>query len=171
MKLAYISETTIPSRSASVVHVLKMCEAFGKLGHEVTMFYVSVGKPDMREICGSYGVDHRFNAVGLEKAARRTFLYEYGLRVGWMVRKARPELAVCRNLPGCLACAALGIPVVYEAHMPTSSRGAASDHLFRLLLKLRHLRGIVVISRALKEYFEANYRINDKRIVVLPDAA
>lgn len=154
-----------------MVHVLKMCEAFGKLGHEVTMFFVSAGKPDMGEVCGCYGVEHRFDAVGVERVARRTFLYEYGLRIAWKVCRMRPDLAVCRSLPACLACAALGVPVVYEAHMPTSSRGPTSDRLFRLLLKLRHLRGIVVISRALKEHFEQNYRLNTKRIVVLPDAA
>lgn len=171
MKLAYVSETVIPSRSASVVHVLKMCEAFSKLGNDVTMFYVAVNSPDMKQVCRSYGVEHKFEAVGVEKADRRTFLYEYGLRVAWQVRKLRPGVAVCRSLPGCLACAALGIPVIYEAHMPTASRGAVSDRLFRMLLRLRQLRGIVVISSALKEYFETGYRLNGKRIVVLPDAA
>lgn len=171
MKLVYVSETVIPSRSASVVHVLKMCEAFSKLGHNVTMFYVAAGSPDMEQVCQAYGVEHGFEAVGLEKSDRRTFLYEYGLRVAWQARRLRPAVAVCRSLPGCLACGILGVPVIYEAHMPTASRGAVSDRIFRMLLRLRQLRGIVVISSALKEYFEAGYRLNGKRIVVLPDAA
>lgn len=171
MRLAYISETVIPSRSASVVHVLKMCEAFSRLGHDVTMFYVSGGGLDMKDVYESYGIQHGFESVGVEKASRRTFLYEYGLRIAWKTQKLRPDLAVCRSLPACLACAVLGVPIVYEAHMPTRSRGAVSDNLFRVLLKLRQLRGIVVISGALREHFEKNYKLNGKQIVVLPDAA
>lgn len=171
MRLAYISETIIPSRSASVVHVLKMCEAFSKLGHDVTMFYVLAEAADMKDVRAAYGIDHEFDCVGVEKAGRRTFLYEYGLRIALKVRRLHPDLAVCRSLPACLGCAVLGVPVVYEAHMPTRSRGAASDKLFKLLIRRRALRGIVVISGALKRHFESHYRLNDKKVVVLPDAA
>lgn len=171
MKIAYLSETVIPSRSASVVHVLKMCEALAELGHEVRLFYVSSGDAAMERVFESYGIRDRFETTGIAMADRRTFLYEYGLRVAWRIRRLNPELAVCRSVPGCLACAVLGVPVVYEAHMPTRDRGAKTDRLFRILLKMPALRGLVVISGALKEYFEENYRLNGKEILVLPDAA
>lgn len=171
MKLAYISETVIPSRSASVVHVLRMCEAFKRLGHEVTLFYVSVGDADIEHVFEAYGIQDRFRSVGVARAGRRAFLYEYGLKVALAVRRLRPDLAVCRTIPACLACGLLGVPVVYEAHMPASSRGRTTDRLFRLLLKLPRLRGVVVISNALRDHFEKHYRLNGKRILVLPDAA
>lgn len=171
MKLAYVSETRIPSRSASVVHVLKMCEAFRALGHDVTLFYVQAGESDINGIFSAYGIRRRFNAVGIPRAVRRTFLYEYGLRVARQVRTLNADLAVCRTVPGAFACAALGVPVVYEAHMPARDRGRVTDWLFRALLRLRPLLGLVVISEALREYFEENYRLNGKEILVLPDAA
>lgn len=107
----------------------------------------------------------------MRRATRRTFLYEYGLRVAVQARKLGPDLAVCRSVPACLACAALGMPVVYEAHMPTQSRGTTTDRLFRILLRLPTLKGIVVISEALKDYFEDRYKLENKQILVLPDAA
>ena len=38
MKVYYISPSTIPSRSANLVHVLFMSDALLKLGHKVTLF-------------------------------------------------------------------------------------------------------------------------------------
>ena len=38
MKLAYISPSVLPSRSANSVHVMQQCEALGKLGVDVTLF-------------------------------------------------------------------------------------------------------------------------------------
>lgn len=171
MKLAYISETIIPSRSASVVHVLRMCEAFRKLGHDVTLFYVAAENTDLDRMFQSYGIQFRFEMFGVPRAGRRTFLYEYGLRVAAKTRAMNPDLAVCRNIPGCLACAALGVPVVYEAHMPARSRGQATEWLFRLLLRRKAFLGLVVISESLKRYFEGNYDLRGREILVLPDAA
>ena len=37
MKLAYLSAAKIPSREANSIHVMKMCQAFGRLGHDVTL--------------------------------------------------------------------------------------------------------------------------------------
>lgn len=38
MKLAYISPSVLPSRSANSVHVMQQCDALGKLGVDVTLF-------------------------------------------------------------------------------------------------------------------------------------
>jgi hypothetical protein len=44
MKLAYLSNAKIPSREANSIHVMKMCQALGQLGHEVTLL-----TPDVRD--------------------------------------------------------------------------------------------------------------------------
>ena len=37
VKLAYLSNSWIPSREANSIHVMKMCQAFARSGHEVTL--------------------------------------------------------------------------------------------------------------------------------------
>ena len=37
MKIAYISKSFIPSRTANSIHVMKMCSALAENGHEVTL--------------------------------------------------------------------------------------------------------------------------------------
>lgn len=59
MKLAYISPSIIPSRSANSVHVIQQCDALGRLGVDVTLFAKrSQRKIDLyAEIRSAYGVD------------------------------------------------------------------------------------------------------------------
>ena len=37
MRIAYLSGTPIPSRAATSVHVMKMCQALAAQGHEVSL--------------------------------------------------------------------------------------------------------------------------------------
>ena len=37
MKILYISNSIIPSRTANSIHVMKMCQAFADNGHEVVL--------------------------------------------------------------------------------------------------------------------------------------
>jgi UDP:flavonoid glycosyltransferase YjiC (YdhE family) len=37
MKIVYISNSIIPSRTANSIHVMKMCQAFADNGHEVVL--------------------------------------------------------------------------------------------------------------------------------------
>lgn len=47
MKIAYLSSSEIPSRSASSVHVMKMCQAFARNGHDVTLFGLDGSQEDV----------------------------------------------------------------------------------------------------------------------------
>ena len=38
MKILYISQSVIPSKSANSIHVMKMCSALSKLGNQVDLF-------------------------------------------------------------------------------------------------------------------------------------
>ena len=37
MKIVYISSSTIPSRAANSIHVMKMCQAFANNGYDVVL--------------------------------------------------------------------------------------------------------------------------------------
>ena len=39
-KIYYISELNLPNKSAYSIHVMKMCEAFSKLGYSVILFTI-----------------------------------------------------------------------------------------------------------------------------------
>lgn len=66
MKITYISSSTIPSRTANSIHVMKMCQAFAKNGHEVTLLAPDNHKeyePSVECVYDYYGVDQCFEII------------------------------------------------------------------------------------------------------------
>jgi glycosyltransferase involved in cell wall biosynthesis len=59
MKLAYISPSILPSRSANSVHAMQQCDALGKLGVDVTLFAKRLRRSTdlLAEVRSAYGVD------------------------------------------------------------------------------------------------------------------
>ena len=44
MKITYLSNTAIPSSVASSIQIVKMCEAFASLGHDVNLITTNASK-------------------------------------------------------------------------------------------------------------------------------
>ena len=60
MRIVYISDSAIPSSSPNSVHVMKMCQAFTCLGHQVTLVAPDVSdglEPGVSDIYAFYGVE------------------------------------------------------------------------------------------------------------------
>ena len=73
MKVAYISSSSIPSRSANSIHVMKMCQAFAKNGHEVTLLAPDNHKdyePDVECVYDYYGVDQCSGLIQIDTSMR-----------------------------------------------------------------------------------------------------
>src|SRR3989338_9997638 len=114
MKVAYLAESIIPSRTANSIHVMRMCEAFANHGHEVTLFVPhrrDEREPGITDVFGFYGVRPNF---------RIRFLAWPALPYGWIftcldfvlkVGRLRPDLIYARFLYGCIFPALLGFKV------------------------------------------------------------
>ena len=63
MKIVYISNSIIPSRTANSIHVMKMCQAFADNGHEVVLLAPDRYKEyeeDIDDVYEYYGVRKNF---------------------------------------------------------------------------------------------------------------
>lgn len=150
MKLLYVSLSYIPSRRASSVHVMRMCAALARTGHVVEL----VGKRSTEEHSDDdhafYGVDHNFTVSKLPRPAWRGGGVVFAAAVARLLlaRKRGVELVYSREPVGAMLAAELGCDVVFESH------GIPVERSQRLLLKRlvshRRLRGLVVISDALR---------------------
>lgn len=170
MKIVYISSSIIPSRWANGIQVMKMCQAFAKNGHNVTLF-ARKGK----HTCGNdytyYGVDECFD---IKKVPWPPIKGGGGI-YGWhcfrhLSRMAQPELVYGRSIYGTLAAVRLGLPCIYEAHTPPHNR--IHYLMERELFGARSFRHLVVISQALKEEYKRLYSwLRDNQIIVAHDGA
>ena len=155
MKIAYLSESALPSRAANSVHVMNMCAAFANLGHEVLLL-AHVGDKGMMpsdELFSFYGLAPGFEVKRFRIPNVRGRPYWYGMRAALQARVWWADLAYGRDLYSCFFAVLLGLPVVYEAHAPSETQRPAKAWVTRQLLGSSYLKRLVVISDALGRTF------------------
>ena len=170
MKIIYLSTSTVPSKSANSIHVMKMCQAFAKGGHDVTLITQKKAKTEFISDYEYYGVQPLFKIKKYRSLLKRGSLYITALQATLFSLKNRPDIVYGRNIFGCLLSSFLGIPTIVELHQPPEEVGIGIGKYFlKLLVSLKNLKKIVVISEALKKHISATYiRVNYFLFLKLP---
>lgn len=175
LRILYLSESYIPSRRANSVHVVRMCAALARAGHDVCL----VGKhcperfePGVDDDHAFYGVAPRFPVVKLPRPLGKGGGLVFGLRMRRLLAAKREavDLIYSRDIVGAWLARRLGVPLIFEAHVPP--RGRWSHHLHAAVMRSPSLRRLVVISHALAGELERRGltpRHGD--VAVVPDAA
>jgi len=169
MKIVYISAGEIPSNKANSIQVMKVCQAFARLGHAVTLLSPAAQaiEPAWQDLAAHYGLTTPFELQFLPLQSgwkRRDFAWK-------AVRKARSlgaELIYARALPPAVLGLLAGIPVVLEMHqLPGGSFGPV---WYRQFLQLPGRKRLVTITHALKLALESKYRpiLPESQVVVAP---
>lgn len=174
LKIVYISSSTIPSRAANSIHVMKMCQAFAKNGHEVILL-----APDRRydtefgvqDVYSYYGVEACFELIKLPWLSIKGRGYIYGLIAALRARSLKPDLTYCRNTPSCYFATMLGLSAILESHTPMEEAGRVNDWLFKNIIQSKHLQKLVVITHALKSHYLERYPFIRNTLLVAPDGA
>jgi glycosyltransferase involved in cell wall biosynthesis len=155
---------------AHAVQIVKICEAFGKLGHDVTLFAVR-GDADPETTYARYGVERRFR---IEMPARRFKYFKKPRFVSWL--RGRPDFKQAdvyfgRDIASLAAAARLGKPVIYEAHaMPRP--GTSRWRMLERLLNSPNFSHMVCVTTTLaKAHLEQFPALATKPVLVIPNAA
>ena len=176
MKIAYLSSSMIPSQKANSIQVMKMCNAFSELGHEVSLFAKSVtsNNTDIGSIRKYYGIKNEFNIYHITASNIRLLGgLEYGYKVIKKIIKLQinPDILYGRNLYALIACLKLNKPIIYESHaVPVLGRKQLENFLFS---KPQFLK-LIVINKALYDYYINNFKIlknNPDKILIAADGA
>lgn len=173
MRIAYFIDTEIPSPRANTVHVMRMCQAFSRAGHDVQLL---CDKPAAEstgaDIWDRYGIEKRFH---IERISLPNWVRKYGHRFGLMlsakkkVQKMGPcDVAYGRSLYA-LNYLKRKKPFIYESHREPDRLNLMYE---KKILSHRNCLGLVVISQALKNrYLEICPFLREKDITVLHDCA
>lgn len=155
MKIAYLSESHIPSREANAVHVMKMCQALVRSGHEVRLYAIQSGRDEeTSDLHGYYGVEPVF-AIRRHTVASRWGRVSYSVRASRDVEAWPADAVVGRDLLGCFLAARRGTPTVWDTHMGTFLDRPHWRWLFRRFLRTPGARGVMTNCAALREAIEA----------------
>ena len=171
MKLFYISNTGIPSRTASSFHVTKMFQAFAQEGICANLVVPRIDNRSVlrkTDFMQHYGVN-LFPEIRYIRATRALRRQDYSVRSALLAKKNGADLVYSRNIAAAVWSSTLGIPTIYESHGLPNSR--ASQRYFKILTICYAFRYVVVISEALKKLFLKKYggRLPRNKIVVAHD--
>ena len=153
MRIAYLSESKIPSREANSIHVMKMCEAFARLGHDVTLVAPLTGEDfeaDVADPFVYYGVDPCFAVKRLARWGFRGGKSIYGWHAGRLARYLGADRAVGRCLYSCAVAARMGVPTIWDAHMGTFLKRWYQRPVFEWMINAPSFLGVTTNCDALR---------------------
>ena len=175
MNILYLSSSTVPSRAANSVQVVKMCDAMVRAGHAVRLFCRSpeAGAAELDRVRAQYGIGTELQLEPVRQPKGR-FLGRalYARRVA---KRAAPHLAdtdllYARDIYSLVALRNCGRPLIYEAHMPPAN--AFKRALQRRLFRRPDFLRLVTVSERLADYYRRMFpELHDKGVVVAPNGA
>jgi len=176
MDLVYVANSVVPSRAANSMQVMNMCEAFADNGHDVTLLVPDrdAELSDVDDVHDYYDVAPTFEIRKCTRpnlSSAGTFLVNY-----WIGREAAamdPDLVFGRSVVACYFASLTGARTVFESHSPMreSRFGWLEEAFFSRLIGHETFEHLVVISDALREYYEEAYPHLAGNVVVARDAA
>lgn len=173
MKLAYISPSLLPSRSANSVHVVHQCEAFSQLGLDVSL-YAKRNSKNVQNLPSGLAQTY---GTGLERVKLRTIFTRWSrannvtIAIYAILRLLfadRADAVLSRNLFASFLLAVFSrIPLIIEVHqLETGFRRWMQRVAFR-----RSGVIVVTISEQLKKDLTLAVGRTETPVVVLHDAA
>ncbi|MFW6047659.1 MAG: hypothetical protein ACOCP4_07755, partial [Candidatus Woesearchaeota archaeon] len=174
MKIAYISSSVIPSKTASSIHVMKMISGFCKNGHEIPLMaprnIVKMEK-DVSNIFSFYKVREIFELIHLSKMKFPGKSNIYAFFAAFKAFKLKADLVYCRSITGCFFAIKFGLPVILELHSAEDIGNILKTFFLKSIFRSRQLKKIVVITNTLKHYYEKKYPDISNFLFVAPDGA
>ena len=157
MKLVYLSNSILPSRTANSVHVMKMCQAFSDNGHEVVLLAPHIKdlyEKKVDDIYEFYGVKKKFEIKKLwyPNIWGGAFFYSLAIFI-YLLNNKDNYLVYGRFLYGCYLAALLKKKGILEEHGSMTNTKKHVLIIFKNLLKNQYFIKLIVISNALKKIY------------------
>ena len=157
MRIACISASTIPSRTANSMQVMKVCQAYVDLGHEVELWLPgSNPKINPGELASNYGLRTLFPMHWLITIPTLR-KYDFAWRALNHARAWKPDVIQVWPLQAAALSSRLGLPTILEMHDPPSGR--FGPRLFRAFLEGKGARKLLPVTRALRDWLAEQYAV------------
>lgn len=171
MRIAYLTDSALPSTQANGVHVIRMAAAFASHGHEVIL----VGRPgdgSLGPIDSYYGVESPALDIHLVSDGGpplvRTMVRRWRVR-RLLERRGPIDVVYGRSANLLIAATELGAPVVYEIHALASSNRIRRNE--QAVISAPATMRLVAITSALARDASEAFDLRDVEVLVAADAA
>ena len=161
MRIACVSSSQIPSDTANSIQVMKVCQAFTQLGHEVILLVPGPQPKGLKpaDLQQHYGLRTLFDIEWLPFRARRLFPWRAVLRA----RRLGADLLYAWPLQSAALGLLVGMPSMLELHdLPSGHFGPL---WLRLFLAFPGRKRLLPITEALRR----SLRLPTEQTVLAPD--
>ena len=174
MKIHYLATANIPSRTANSLQIIKMCEAFSLIGHNISLIVPNLicnnnsikNYYDLRKKIKIYkvGVKKKYLS-GIDSILTPIMILKKSLSLG-------NDIIITRNLVISFFLIILKKKHIFEIHDDLMIGGKKLSYIFKLfnLLNSKSILKLVFITHELKEYIKKKYNYSNNNFEILPDA-
>ena len=175
MRICYLANSSIPSSTANSIAIIKICEAFSELKHEVNLITANVKKKNSN-IFNFYDVKSKFKIEGINFFKKFPLGINYYLFSLISVLKSlsfKPDLYITRNFFTCFVLIMLRKKVIIELHQDLDSESRVVKFLVKYtkFLNSKYVIKIIIITDGLKREYLKNKFIEEKKILLLPSGS
>ena len=172
MKICYISNSAIPSYNASSLQIIRMCDEFVNLNHDVQLIC-----PDSSKIKTSiynfYNLKNKFSIKELNRFKSFPLglnFYLFSFFSIYYSLKKKFDVYITRNFFTAFCLTLLRKKIIFEIHHDLNIEGRMIKIIlsFFNFLNSKHIIKIVAISKAVKSLYVKEYNVNSKKILILP---
>ena len=174
MKICYLSNSAIPSNYASSIQIVKMCEAFSKLGNDVTL--ITRGDYKKKSIFEYYDVRFKYTIKILKNFKKFPLgikYYLFSMVSIYESFKYKPEIYITRNFFTCFLLILFKKKIILELHHDLDSESRVTRFLVKNLkyLNSNYIKKIVAITHGVKNVFVNKHLVKSDKVLVLPSGS
>ena len=174
-KINYVTFSSIPSSLPSSLQIIKTCESLSKHNNNVTLIKPGTGNKKI-SINDYYGVKYKVNVKEFsifDSFPRGLNFYLYSFCCLIFILKKSPSITITRNYFICFLLTLFRKKVILEIHHDIKIEGRVTKFIIKYfnILNKKKLVKIVAISKAVKNLFINQYKVNAKKITVLPSGS
>jgi len=166
LKIFYISELNLPSKSAYSIHVMKMCEAFSQLGYLTTLF--TINSKNSSKILKKYNVKYKFHINSIFNSPLQLnlflrFLFSFKIL---MKNLDNQSIIISRSIIFALIAALIKKNIILELHHEMTGFSKFIYFFLKFFGLIKDLN-FIFLHKKLKKF----YSVDIKKNIVLDDAA
>jgi hypothetical protein len=167
-RIAYIASSSMPSRAANNVNVMKMCGALAKAGIDIQLHFIkrtSARELNRDRLFDSFNIAREFQIMPTVSSGHTT--RNHFLLICAAIEQGCTR-CYTRSLKAAYFSALYGLPTALELHKPFK---VDDTPIARDLFRLPSFKSMIVISNALKNRITEEFSGVDEKTIVAPDAA
>lgn len=174
MKIIYLANSLIPSKTANSIHVMKMCQAFSKEGHEVTLIvpdFNNIREQDFNSVYDFYKVEPCFNIVPCPFIGIKGMGLLHSFYAMVRIKSLNPDVVYGRDVISCSLAAMKGYRTFFESHSPIWEGSKVNYLFFKKMISQKSFKKLIVISKSLRHIYLEKGILSPDMIDVAHDGA